>query len=55
MRLPRMPLPILQTEGIMKRCQGHFRTPGCGLRRFFYLISLTRTLRIDLLFGLRYF
>ncbi len=31
------------------------RVAGCGPRRFFYLISLTHTLRIDLLFGLRYF
>src|SRR6267154_6290672 len=31
-RLPRMPLPILQTEGTMKLCQGHFRAAGCELR-----------------------
>ena len=59
MRLPRMPLPILQTKGTMKLCQGHFRPTlaGCGLWPVSFLppFSLTHTLRIDLLFGLRYF
>jgi hypothetical protein len=59
MRLPRMPLPIIQTEDTIKPCPRSEGSLGCRLRFAFslllYFISLTHTFRIDLLFRLRYF